>query len=242
MHLDTQTVTHTMTTQKDKPTKRYKPGKIREQNYQRILNAAEALFAQHGLKGTSMMSIAERAELPKANIHYYFKSKSLLYAAVLERIITAWNQGLEDISAEDDPAEILTNYIHTKVTLSCTNPLPSKLFATEIIAGAPYLKDYIKNDMRQWIHEKTAVFDTWIAAGKMQPIDPARLIFMIWSSTQHYADFETQVLLITNRQEYDQHEIKEIQQFITAMILGACGLTPRVQLPRAPLPDTSSTT
>lgn len=206
------------------PIKRYKTGKIREKNYSIILDAAEALFAINGFKGTSMMRIAEQAELPKANIHYYFKSKHLLYTAVLERIINTWNQGLESITVDDDPAEILERYIYDKVYLACTQPLPSKLFATEIIAGAPYLKDYIKDDMRLWIREKTAVFDAWIDAGKMKPINPTRLIFMIWASTQHYADFESQVLLITNRGEYDEHEIKDIQAFISEIILSSCGL------------------
>ncbi|MCY4043732.1 MAG: TetR family transcriptional regulator C-terminal domain-containing protein [Cellvibrionales bacterium] len=201
--------------------KKYKPGKIREQNYARILDAAEALFATHGFKGTSMMQIAERVNLPKANVHYYFKSKSLLYAKVLERIIDTWNQGLEDIKAEDDPKTVLSAYIAAKVQNACEKPLPSRLFATEIITGAPYLKDYIKEDMREWIKEKTTVFNQWIAAGKLKPVDPVRLIFLIWASTQHYADFETQVLLLTNRQEYDDEEITKTQQFLTTIILDA---------------------
>jgi TetR/AcrR family transcriptional regulator len=201
--------------------KKYKPGKIREQNYNRILDAAEALFATNGFKGTSMMQIAERVELPKANVHYYFKSKSLLYSTVLERIIDSWNEGLEDISVEDDPKAVLGKYIAAKVKNACEKPLPSKLFATEIITGAPYLTDYIKEDMRQWIKEKSAVFNQWIAAGKLKPVDPVRLIFLIWSSTQHYADFETQVLLLTNRQEYDHEEITKTQHFLTTVILGS---------------------
>lgn len=210
-----------MTTAKRNTPKRYKPGKIREQNDLRILEAAESLFAIQGFKGTSMMQIAEKADLPKANVHYYFKSKSALYGKVLERIITSWNAGLENITPEDDPQIVLTHYIEAKVRNACENPLPSKLFATEIIAGAPYLKGYIKDDMRQWLREKTQVFNTWIEQGKLLPVDPARLIFLIWSSTQHYADFDAQVLLLTNRQEYDEEEIIKTQQFLTRMICQA---------------------
>ena len=210
-----------MTSAKRNTPKRYKPGKIREQNDLRILDAAESLFAIQGFKGTSMMQIAEKADLPKANVHYYFKSKSDLYGKVLERIITSWNAGLETITPDDDPKSVLTHYIEAKVRNACENTLPSKLFATEIIAGAPYLKGYIKDDMRQWLREKTQVFNTWIEQGKLLPVDPARLIFLIWSSTQHYADFDAQVLLLTNRQEYDEEEIIKTQQFLTRMICQA---------------------
>ena len=205
--------------------KKYKTGKIREQNYQVIIEAAEVVFAKNGFKGASMMAIATEAGLPKANIHYYFKNKSLLYAAVLERIIHEWNSGFDHITVEDDPTTVLQAYIYDKVRLACQKPLPSKLFASEIIAGAPYLNDYIRTDMRQWLRDKVQVLNTWMQEGKMRDIDAEHFIFMIWATTQHYADFETQVLLITNRAEYDDHDIEHIARFVTDMLLAGCGLT-----------------
>ena len=205
--------------------KKYKTGKIREQNYQVILDAAETIFAQNGFKGASMIEIANQADLPKANIHYYFKNKSLLYAAVLERIIAQWNSGLDNISMDDDPAEVLSAYIIDKTRLACEKPLPSKLFAREIISGAPYLSDYIKNDMRQWLASRVEIFEAWMAKGKMRQLDAENLMFMIWATTQHYADFETQVLTITNRAEYTEQDIEQISHFICDMLLAGCGLS-----------------
>lgn len=204
--------------------KKYKTGKIREKNYLVILNAAEKVFALHGFKGASMMAIAHEAGLPKANIHYYFKSKSLLYSAVLESIINEWNSGLENMSVTDDPATVLRTYIKNKVILACRKPQPSKLFATEIISGAPYLSDYIKNEMRVWLNNKATIFEEWIKQGKMNRVDPKKLMFMIWSSTQHYADFEKQVLISIDESEYSDDEINRIYQFISGMILKGCGL------------------
>ena len=172
-----------------------------------------------------MMAIAEEARLPKANIHYYFNNKSTLYAAVLERIIHQWNNGLELIDADDDPAEVLSAYIYDKTRLACEKPLPSKLFAREIISGAPYLSDYIKTDMREWLQSKVAVFEQWMQQGKMRTMDAEHLIFMIWSTTQHYADFETQVLMIRNRVEYTADDVEHIADFVTNMLLAGCGLT-----------------
>ena len=99
-------------------TKKYKPGKIREQNSQKILQAAEVEFVKHGYKGTSMQSISDAAGLPKANLHYYFTNKAKLYNAVLEDIVQRWNEVLTDITEDDDPTETLEFYIRTKVQLA----------------------------------------------------------------------------------------------------------------------------
>lgn len=205
--------------------KKYKPGKIRERNEEVILKAAEQEFVLHGFKGTSIQAIADRAGLPKANIHYYFKNKNNLYRSVLEYITQLWNEVLSNISADDDPAAVLHEFIRTKVELSYTHPRASKLFAMEIIQGAPHIREYIRTDMRQWVRSKTKVFDEWIEAGKMDPVDPVHLIFMIWSTTQHYADFETQVLTLMNRAEYESEDIERITNFLSRVILKGCGLS-----------------
>ena len=196
-----------------------KTGSIRTRNSQQILQAAQEEFVLHGFKGTSMQSIADRAQLPKANIHYYFKNKANLYKVVLEEIMGAWNQVLADMTSQSDPAEVLTRFIRAKMQLSYTNPNGSKIFAMEIIQGAPHLKEYISKDMRHWVREKSNVISSWIDQGKMRKVEPSYLIFMIWASTQHYADFNTQVLEVMNRREYDDEEIENITQFLTDMIL-----------------------
>lgn len=202
-----------------------KEGSIRSRNSQQILQAAQDEFVLHGYKGTSMQSIADRAELPKANIHYYFKNKANLYQAVLENIISTWNQVLADMNADSDPADVLRRFIHAKMQLSYTNPNGSKIFAMEIIQGAPHIKEYISKDMRAWVREKTAVIQSWIDQGKMRSVSPTHLIFMIWATTQHYADFNTQVLEVTNLREYDDEEIEKITDFLTDMILTGLGLS-----------------
>ncbi|WP_430460289.1 TetR/AcrR family transcriptional regulator [Thalassolituus sp. LLYu03] len=205
-------------------TQKYKTGKIRERNSENILSAAEQEFVLHGFKGTSMQAIADRAGVPKANIHYYFKNKANLYRALVENILTTWNEVLADMSPDSDPAEILELFIRTKVQLAYTHPNASKIFAMEIIQGAPYLKDYISVNMRHWVKEKVAVIQSWIDQGKMRAVDPTHLIFLVWSSTQHYADFETQVLEVTNKRKYEEDDIKRVSDFLVDMILTGCGL------------------
>ena len=206
--------------------KKYKPGKIRDKNFQTILKAAEEEFALSGYAGASTQKIADRAGLAKANVHYYFSSKEKLYLAVLDNIIHLWNDYFDEIKVEDDPAEVLDNFIRKKVALAYSHPRASKLFATEIIQGAPHLGDYIRTEMRQWVRRKASVIDEWIAQGRMKQVDSTQLIFLIWSSTQHYADFDTQVLTIMNRAEYEPEMIGGIADFLSQMILSGCGLTP----------------
>ncbi len=212
--------------QRGRQQRRYKPGSIRDRNFQNILKAAEQEFALHGYRGTSTQQIADRAGIAKANVHYYFAGKDNLYLAVLNNIIELWNAHLEDMKVEDDPAEVLDQFIRRKVELAYTHPQASKVFAMEIIQGAPRIKDYIRSDMRRWVREKAAIIDTWVAQGRMAPVDPAHLIFMIWSTTQHYADFDAQVLTILNHAEYERDLIDRIAGFLSQMILRGCGLSP----------------
>ncbi|MCG6489291.1 TetR family transcriptional regulator, partial [Vibrio parahaemolyticus] len=73
--------------------KRSISGEIRRRNQELILQAAADEFVKHGYKGTSVQAIADRVNLPKANILYYFKSKTGLYKALLQDILTLWNEG-----------------------------------------------------------------------------------------------------------------------------------------------------
>lgn len=208
------------------PKGKYKAGKIRDENIHNILQAAERVFVQNGFKGTSIQTIADTAGIPKANVHYYFKSKTNLYIAVLDNLLHLWNDFFDQITADDDPAVVLDEFIRKKVALSYSHPRASKLFAMEMIQGAPHLKDYIRNNMRQWVRGKAKVMESWIEQGRMAKVDPVHLIFLIWSSTQHYADFDVQVLTIMNRAEYEQSMVDEIADFLSQVILTGCGLTP----------------
>lgn len=201
-----------------------KTGAIRDHNYQLILSAAEKEFAQFGYSGASIQKIADRAGLPKANIHYYFASKEKLYLAVLDNITHLWNDIFDEVQVDADPAEVLDKFIRKKVESAYSHPIASKLFAMEVIQGAPHLRPYLKTEMRTWVRNKAAVIDEWVRQGKMKPVDPIHLIFLIWSSTQHYADFDAQVLTIMNRAEYEREMIDEIADFLSNVILTGCGL------------------
>ncbi|MBA6420251.1 TetR/AcrR family transcriptional regulator [Pseudomonas neustonica] len=205
-------------------TKTYRPGRIRERNHELILAAAEQEFALHGFRGATIQNIAERAELPKSNVLYYFSNKKKIYAAMFDDILSRWNTLFSSVQPEDDPAEALAAFIRTKMETSRTHPLASRLFAMEIIQGAPYLMPHLRTNMRDWVRGRAGVLQQWIDEGRMAAVDPVQLIFLIWSSTQHYADFQVQILMVENKAEYEQKDFDHAADFLTDVILRGCGL------------------
>ena len=202
--------------------------RIRQKNQQAILKAAEDEFARHGYQGTSMNAIAVNAGLPKANLHYYFTNKLGLYVAVLGNIIELWDSTFNHLNAEDDPAQALTRYIRAKMEYSRRRPQASRIFAMEIISGGQCLSEYFSQDYRTWFQGRAAVFQAWIDAGKMDAVDPVHLIFLLWGSTQHYADFASQICRVTGRTRLTQDDFDKAGDNLLRIILKGCGLQPTV--------------
>ncbi|RKR03466.1 TetR family transcriptional regulator [Kushneria sinocarnis] len=200
-------------------------GAIRARNEAHILTAAEGVFAAHGYRGGSLQAIADAAELPRSNLLYYFGSKRGLYVALLERTMARWNALLDEITVEDDPATVLTRFIHAKLALVRRHPQASRLFASEILQGAPLLQAYLRGPLREWVDTRAAIFERWRSEGRLDVrVEPRALIFLIWSATQHYADYEAQVLALTGREQLSDADDRRIADFLCHMILSGCGL------------------
>ncbi|MGB1095066.1 MAG: TetR family transcriptional regulator C-terminal domain-containing protein, partial [Paracoccaceae bacterium] len=71
---------------------------------------------------------------------------------------------------------------------------------------APRIEGFLSGELRALVDEKATVLQTWMDAGKIEPLDPYHLLFSIWAMTQHYADFEAQILMIRSGQIKDSHE------------------------------------
>lgn len=203
-------------------------GAVRARNQARILDAAEAVFAVHGYRGGSLSAIAQTAGLARANLLYYFKSKRGLYVALLERTMARWNDLLEEIDVNDEPAQVLSAFVRAKLALVRQYPQASRLFAGEVLQGAPMLQDYLRGPLRSWIDARAAILSGWIERGQIDArVDPHALIFLIWSTTQHYADYEAQVLALTGREALTDDDERRIGDFLCHMVLAGCGLTGR---------------
>lgn len=193
--------------------------RIARRNEEKILDAALEVIAEMGVHGATMDRIAQRAEMSKPNLHYYFNTKSALYLHVLRRTLAVWEGSLRKLDPAGDPASELGAYVAEKVETARLHPAASRVFAGEILAGAPVLRNYLANELRALTADKAAVIETWIAAGKLAPIDPYHLIFLIWSATQHYADFMPQVLAVKGVHQFGPADFAAAQRDLVQIIL-----------------------
>lgn len=204
--------------------KRSHKAAIREENERLILEAAEAVFAEYGYGGATMARIADQAGVAKANVHYYFATKEDLYRRVIDTIFHVWLNAADSLDQSDEPVEALTRYIHTKMDLSRDRPLGSKVWANEIIQRAPIIQDYLETRLKEWTEDRGRMIQTWIDQGKMKPIDTRYLLYMIWATTQHYADFGHQIKTLNGGAELSDAQWQQAKKTVTEIILRGIGL------------------
>lgn len=190
-----------------------------------ILSAAESVFARHGFSGSRLKDIAEEAGLPKANILYYYKSKEDLYSVVCQDILKNWLGAIGEISVSSEPSEALRRYIEAKMELSMQRPNASRVFAMEIISGAPVIGDYLATELKSWVDNHVLIFQGWQKRGQLLDVSPYHVFFVIWAVTQTYADFETQIELVLGDQHLGSDEYRRSVKSATQIILR--GLLPR---------------
>ena len=199
---------------------------IRRRNVEKILLAAEKVFAEKGYAGTSMRNIAEEAELPRSNLHYYFSTKDELYRDVLLGLLEVWKQDALCFEMFDDPRVVLTSYIRAKMNHSRTRPHGSKVWANEIMHGAPLLGATLDDSLYEWAKMKEAKIRQWVEEKRILPIEPSSLLYMIWASTQHYADFGYQVEVLNGHQPLSDMQFERAVQTVTSVVLRGIGLEP----------------
>jgi TetR/AcrR family transcriptional regulator len=207
-----------------RPPPRRPPGSKRLANEARILQAAEAVFATAGFAGARTAAIAKRAGVPKANLHYYFGTKEALYRRLLENILEVWLGMGDSIRPEADPAQAFAAYIAAKVEHSRRRPYASKVFANELLHGAPRLRAYLRHALRRWVAAKARVIEGWVAAGRMAPIETRHLFFVIWAMTQTYADFDVQVAAVLGRKRLAPRDYQAATALVTRLVLRGAGL------------------
>jgi TetR/AcrR family transcriptional regulator len=190
-----------------------------------VLAAALGLFSRYGLHGTSVDQVAARAGVSKSNLLYYFANKEELYVSVLRDLLDLWLAPLREFTAEQDPQQAIADYIRRKLVVSRDSPDASRLFCLEMIQGAPLLRDELDRELREIVVHKAAVIQGWIDDGRLAPVDPQHLIFSIWATTQHYADFAVQVQALTGKTLADPAFFEQTVANVQAVVLR--GVAPR---------------
>lgn len=167
--------------------------RIQQKNRETILAAALEVFSQHGFRGATLDQIAETAGLSKPNLLYYFPSKEAMHAALLDDLLDIWLQPLRDLDPFGDPMGELLRYVRRKLDMSRDMPRESRLFANEMLQGAPRIGAQLDGPLKALVDDKAQVLQGWMDEGRLAAVPPHHLLFSIWALTQHYADFDIQV-------------------------------------------------
>ena len=196
---------------------------IRQQNEALILQAAEKVFAEAGFGGATMQLIADLAGLPKANLHSYFATKEDLYRKVVRNIFEIWLHAADSLDNAPGPVEGIGTYIDAKMEISRRHPDGSKVWASEVMHGAPVIQDYLETTLRDWTQGRVALIQRWIDEGRMAAVNPEHLLYMLWATTQHYADFGHQIETLNGGRPLNDKQWRAAKDSVKTMILRGIG-------------------
>ena len=207
------------------PTKDRPQTRIQREKQDVILEGALNVFALHGFRGATIDQIAEAAGMSKPNLLYYFASKEEIHRRLLEEMLDLWLDPLRELDAEGDPMPELRSYIRRKLEMARDFPRESRLFANEMLQGAPHAIDVLEGELKELVDRKAKVIESWMEQGKLARTDPYHLIFSIWATTQHYADFDVQVRAVLGKDRGGDGRFEDAARFLEHLFMD--GLTPK---------------
>lgn len=199
--------------------------RIQREKQEIILEAALDVFSTHGFRGSTIDQVADAAGMSKPNLLYYFPNKEAIHRPLIRRLLLTWLAPLEEMNPNGDPIPEIQSYIRRKLEMARDYPRESRLFANEILQGAPRIIDLIEKDLKQLVDRKSKILERWMDDGKIVRVDPKHLLFSIWSVTQHYADFDVQVRAILGRDMSGEGRFEDAARYLDQLFV--YGLKPR---------------
>jgi len=191
--------------------------RIQREKTELVLEAALEVFSTYGFRGSTIDQIAGQAGMSKPNLLYYFDGKESIHRVLLERLMSKWLAPLHELDAAGEPIEEIRRYVAKKLEMARDHPRESRLFANEILQGAPRIQELLKGELKTLVDEKADLLKVWMEAGKLVPCDPYHLIFSIWATTQHYADFDVQVRAVLGSD--DEARFEDAGRFLENLFL-----------------------
>jgi TetR/AcrR family transcriptional regulator len=199
--------------------------RIQREKQEVILEAALDVFSREGFRGATIDQIAEAAGMSKPNLLYYFPRKEEIYKRLMTEMLDIWLAPLREIDSVGDPVSELRSYIRRKIEMSRDYPRQSRLFANEMLQGGPRVVDVLETDLKALVDEKAQVMMGWMDNGKIVRTDPYHLIFSIWATTQHYADFDVQVRAVLGKDRGGEGRFEDAARYLENLFL--YGLLPK---------------
>lgn len=193
--------------------------RIQREKQDIILEAALDVFSKHGFRGATIDQIAEAAGMSKPNLLYYFPRKEEIHKRLMIEMLDVWLAPLREMDSDGDPIPEIRSYIRRKLEMSRDFPRQSRLFANEMLQGAPRVIDVLENDLKALVDEKARVIEGWMDEGKLNRADPYHLIFSIWATTQHYADFDVQVRAVLGPDRGGDGRFEDAARFLESLYM-----------------------
>lgn len=114
-----------------------------------IFNAALTVFARKGKDGARMQEIADEADINKALLHYYYRSKDGLYESVFTQVLAHFFTTVErELEADRPFSEVLRNIVDVYVDEHRTHPEVARLWMHENLNGAPVARGFLEAQMK----------------------------------------------------------------------------------------------
>ncbi len=199
--------------------------RIQREKQDLILDAALGVFSLHGFRGATIDQIAEAAGMSKPNLLYYFASKEEIHRRLLTSMLDLWLDPLRELDSGGDPMPEIRSYIRRKLEMARDYPRESRLFANEMLQGAPHAIDVLEGELKELVDDKAKVIESWMDQGKIARTDPYHLIFSIWATTQHYADFDVQVRAVLGTARGGEGRFEDAARYLEHLFMD--GLLPR---------------
>ncbi len=200
--------------------------RIQEEKEERILEAALDVFSSNGFRCSTIDQIADAAGMSKPNLLYYFRTKEAIHRQLIDRVLFTWLEPLRAFDPDGNPESEIRSYIRRKLEMARDFPRESRLFANEILQGAPRIEDELKGPLKQLVDEKAAVIRSWARSGKIARCDPYHLIFSIWATTQHYADFDVQVRAVLGQDGAGEGRFEDAARFLEHLFMDGLRVRP----------------
>lgn len=112
---------------------------------ERILDAAEDLFAQKGFSATSLGDVADRVGIRSPSLYNHFRNKEALYEAVLERLLVEFSRPLMEMQETSELSqERVLEWLEAIVRQHHANPNLARLLQHAALSGGPHTNEIIE--------------------------------------------------------------------------------------------------
>jgi TetR/AcrR family transcriptional regulator, fatty acid metabolism regulator protein len=160
-----------------------RPGVVTGDKRERILDAAESVFARHGFFAARVSAIAKDAGVADGTIYLYFRNKDDLLISLFERRMEQVNKLLAAAIAGLQPVEQLRTFIESYLALIHEQPAAAEVLTIELRQSSKFMKEYDNPRFGDFLRLLGGIISAGQEAGELDDAIPApvaaRMIFGI---------------------------------------------------------------